>query len=381
MNSNSSEGERRRRLVVAIGPPKTASTSLQNFLAKYVTIRNNRHAVQAFDEWHYPMFFGRDNGFKELEKGYDDPDYVKIRDLLQRQSPSMNLVLASEYLIRYETWLDGRLWKELSNWTGVAKPEIVLISRSPRTSHLISIWKQLTQVKWKPTYGLSFQELLCNKEVTETMEERLALFANPLGVAHRLISSDNLPTYVIDSGGVAQQDSDICHAFSCSVLKVNCTEDPPWVQGLEGVSIQSNARKGDPELSPNQTIEFERIFQERDCAYFEDLRHNSMFHLFYKFDGLWPEDCAGEVRSVAAYRNNASVMLQELRRIMQCPAYEHRVKDTVSEEKDFVMTILLPNMKVQETVAYFTLVLISVAIWWRPFTKGRKRSNHSVPII
>lgn len=370
-----------RRLVVAIGPPKTASTSLQNFLAKYVSRHETGPKVEAFGDWQYPLFFGRDNGINELEKGYDDPQFEKIQEKIQRLSPSVSLVIASERLISYDTWLNGHLWQELSSWTNVATPEIVLISRSPRISHLVSIWKQLTQLKRKPTYGLSFRDLLCSTNATTTLERRLGNFANPLGVARDLIFSNNLPTHVIDTSGVSQKNMDICHAFSCSVLKVNCTEDQKWVQGLEGVSIRSNSRAGNANLTLDQTMELERVFQERDCTYYEELHNNTLFHLLYKGENLWPDECIGHVRGVEAYRYNVTIMLKEFRRIVNCPGYEQGVKRDVTIAKAVDAEIAIPNSKAPEAAAYFILVLLSGISWWKLFARRRGKSNNDGMII
>ena len=387
----SSEGEQGRRLVIAMGPPKTASTSLQNFLATYMSnnndLREGSSRIDAFSDWHYPLFFDRDNGFKELEKGYDHLGFPVIKNMVQNVSSSTNLVLASEYLINYKTWLDGNLWQELANWTGVVQPELVLVSRTPRTSHLVSIWKQLTQVPWKPTYGFSFQELICNTEASAPIERGLGTFSNPLGVAHNIIFSDSLPVYVLDSGGVAQEDMDICHAFCCSVLKVNCTDDQKWVRGLEGVTIRSNTRKGDPGLTREQVTQLDRLFQQRDCAYFADLRNHSMFHLLYRSNDLWPDDCSGSIRSVPAYRYNVTVMLEDFRRVLECPGYSHVHNGTNANESNLEAengplqstpstppTVPLPHAQAPQTASSIILVALLGAFWFRIFPRGRLRS-------
>jgi hypothetical protein len=346
-----------RRLVVYIGPPKTASTSLQSFLAKYATKGGKR--AKAFEGWQYPMFLGAKSGIRYILDGYDDPSFGKIRNEFQRQNTSVNLVVASEYLIYYGTMLNGHIFDLLSNWTNVAIPEVVIQSRSPRIGHLISTWKQQTKaVKTRAWHGWSFHQYMCSNVTETVVTERLGHFVNPIGVAHDMVHKYQLPTYVMDIKGVSQHGLDVCHAFACSIMKVNCTEgNITWVQGLEGVTIHDNSRVGNPQLSSEQKTEMEKIFDQRDCAYRDDLYNHSLFQLLYQHDGFWPEHCT-KTKAMPVFRYNASVMLNEFRRILRCPGYEsgHIQQDFMPEESKTYIS--LPNALPVQAAAYLVLALI-----------------------
>lgn len=315
-----------RRFVVFIGPPKTASTSLEYFLADHVNKKKDGdNTVDAFQSWNYPLFLGYQNGLRELRIGRD-PDAArgKIRKTFQKQDPDMNLVVGSEYFIQYPIFLNGRLFEVLANWTG-RTPEIVLQSRSPRTSHLISCWKQASQVKGKPSTGLTFRQMLCNtnKRIESITRRHVSTYVNPLGMALGIIQKYGISTTVLDMTGIAEQGMDVCHAFACSVLKVNCTSDGKWVQGLEGTVFQDNSRFADPGISKDEIQQMEQVFLQRDCAYYEELYNESNFHLFYRHSGLWPEDCAN-IQPMYQYRYNETLMLDTLRGIIGCSTDEQR---------------------------------------------------------
>jgi hypothetical protein len=141
-------------------------------------------------------------------------------------------VVASEYLISYRNMLNGHIFDLLSNWTNVAIPEVVIQSRSPRVGHLISSWKQQTQVKSpKKWYGWSFHQYMCSNVPETVLLARIGRFVNPIGVAHDMVHKYQLPTYVMDMKGISQRGLDVCHSFACSIMKVNCTEgNITWVR-------------------------------------------------------------------------------------------------------------------------------------------------------
>eukprot|EP00980_Cylindrotheca_fusiformis_P020039 scaffold7132_cov98-Cylindrotheca_fusiformis.AAC.2 len=104
---SSSDSDGRRRLVVFIGPPKTGSTSLQEFLFRHSDIEKRSYA-KAFKGWTYPDFCNRRDGVSSIVKGKNFTYYEQIQTTFRKQKKSLNLVVASEYLINYDRFLNGQ---------------------------------------------------------------------------------------------------------------------------------------------------------------------------------------------------------------------------------------------------------------------------------
>jgi hypothetical protein len=161
----------------------------------------------------------------------------------------------------------------------------------------------------------------------------------------------------MDMQGVSQHGSDVSHAFACSVMKVNCTKgNITWVQGLKGEPIHFNSRSGDPELPSEQTTEMGNVFHQRDCAYRDELYNHPLFHLLYRHDGLWHEDCT-KTKAMPVYRYNPLLMLNEFRRISKCPGYKsghnQQVVESGHTQQEVVLTITQPNQVPMQAAAFF----------------------------
>eukprot|EP00980_Cylindrotheca_fusiformis_P015158 scaffold4189_cov86-Cylindrotheca_fusiformis.AAC.3 len=318
-----------RRLVVYIGPPKTASTSLQVFLAQYLSPKGKgKRRVEAFKQWNFPMFFNDKAGIKRLvdNTGNKTMRYVApIRRTIQNQPKSINLVLASEYLVNYNKVLNDRMFQHLAEWAGVDRVEVALQSRSPRIDHLVSIWKQQTQVKGKLTFGWSFRRYMCSETTTKSANTRLRRFTNPIGLAHDIVYRyKKLPVHVMDMKGATQLGIDVCHGFACSIMKVNCTKGGKWVRGLEGKTVHVNSKKRESGLTREQMEQMEALYQQRDCEYYDELHNHPLFHLHYRHGDFWPNNCSNIVLQEGGsggYRNNSMAMLSDFRKIIQCPGY------------------------------------------------------------
>eukprot|EP00980_Cylindrotheca_fusiformis_P022172 scaffold9072_cov106-Cylindrotheca_fusiformis.AAC.5 len=330
------EDENKRRLVIYIGPPKTASTTLQTFLAKYASPEPKKHkkeAIEAFKDWSYPLFFGRADGLvyyikpseKHTKKTKKTPQYIThVRNEFGRQPRSKNLVVASEYLVYYDIRHKGHVFHMFSTWTNISRPEVVVHSRTPRTSQLISLWKQVSQRKHiKDFYDWSFPRFMCSEAPKKSVVQALDILMNPIGLADTLIHKYGLPTYYVDMEGIAEQELDVCHVFACSILNVNCTDgDNKWVNGIKPKKIRGkNKKDGDPSISDDQFDQMENLFRQRDCAYGDELSHHPLFRPVYLRPEAWPNQCSN-VEAAPSYRHNASLLLEDLRSILNCSGYE-----------------------------------------------------------
>lgn len=356
-------------MVVYIGPPKTGSTSLQAFLAKYASNDTKKAAARkspAFKDWNYPSFMNNKQGLKFIDTS--NKTHIEIREHLLKQDPAKNLVLASEHLIHYDRMLGGKVFDMLSEWTNVEVPEIVLQSRSPRVSHLISNWKQEIHYKDRFTYKMPFHEIMCSEETEGTVTRWLGQHLNPIGVAHDIIFKHELPIHLMDITGVSQQGKDNSHAFACSILKVNCTEGDKWVEGLQGKQLFLNARKGNPEITPEQSAAMEEIFDQRDCIFYDELYDHPLFHLSYRHDGFWPDDCS-TIEAIPEYVMDPSSMLHDFREILECPGYESSSIQLRTEANQLISQARQAPIEVR---AYLVLAIILFCCCTRRLCRRKK---------
>eukprot|EP00980_Cylindrotheca_fusiformis_P002995 scaffold692_cov118-Cylindrotheca_fusiformis.AAC.17 len=281
-------------------------------------------------KWNYPMFFGQKGGLRFVQMngvGFRDPKVRQVQKTLSRQLPSDSLVLASEYL-HHRGCLNGKAFEAFANWTNISTPEIVINSRRPTASHMISLWKEMTNPRNRFWPNWSFYRYVCSRKTK--MERKLGLGLNTIGMAYDMVFTHKLPTHFIEMSGVAARGIDISHAFACSVLKVQCTDDNRWVKGLQNVTIRENSKSKDPNINSTQRSQIEELFLQRDCAYGKDLIEHPLFHHLYEHNESWPQTCSN-VQAVPEYRHKPVVMLKELRRIMECPSLDdHRDVETAS---------------------------------------------------
>eukprot|EP00980_Cylindrotheca_fusiformis_P026008 scaffold15179_cov73-Cylindrotheca_fusiformis.AAC.1 len=86
-------------------------------------------------------------------------------------------------------------------------------------------------------------------------------------------------------------------------------------------SIQENVRSGEAEVTEEQIDRINSVFRQRDCAYGDDVYKHPLFRLFYETSETWPNHCRN-VQAMPTYRRKPRLMLEEIRRIMECPRYD-----------------------------------------------------------
>eukprot|EP00980_Cylindrotheca_fusiformis_P025433 scaffold13706_cov98-Cylindrotheca_fusiformis.AAC.3 len=368
---SSSDIDGSRRLVVFIGPPKTGTTSLQEFLFTHSTIEKRSYA-KAFKGWNYPNFFNNRAGLREIVKGTDHRYYKRIRKIFESQKKSLNLVVASENLINYDQFLDGKVFHLFSNWTDITTPEIVIHYRRPRIEHVLSIWKQFSQVSHgeeKRFRGCTFQQFVCSEVTKPHLRNAVFRLADPIGVAHDMVQKYKLPTYMIDMEGAAEQGVDLSHAFACSIMKVKCIDKNRWVHGLRKDFKHLNSRTGNANITKKQYEHLERTFHQRDCAYRDELRNHSLFHFLFQHNESWPNNC-DHVGTVPAYRHDSSSMIDEMRRIVGCPGYESRHARQVVRKHKAQEYIQLTGAVPIRVAGYALVVVFASTVFWK--RKSRK---------
>eukprot|EP00980_Cylindrotheca_fusiformis_P003431 scaffold766_cov57-Cylindrotheca_fusiformis.AAC.3 len=357
----------RRRLVLYIGPPKTGSTTLQTFLAMYAN-RDSNSAANTMKDWNYPMFFGVRDGIKRSIVN-DSAVQKRVENEFRRhQSSALNLVVASEFLL-----MRSNQYKQFAEWSNVTTPEIVIHSRTPRFAHLQSMWKQQTQGSTKKVwYGWSFRNFICSKFATDFLSAKMSTTLDPIGRAHSILHELKLPVYMMNMAGVEEQGMDISHAFACTILQVNCTTDGnKWVVGIPRTPVRANARSGEAGITKEQIDRIDNVFRQRDCAYGDDVYKHPLFRLFYETSETWPHDCSSNVQVMPTYRQKPSLILEEIRQIMQCRHHpsSSNVETAIKEDSAKVVEIQVP----MNNLSHLILLAIVLFLVFRKLLARRFR--------
>lgn len=275
------------RLVVFVGPHKSASSSIQEFFLRHAPsphndtgkIVQNHHA--SLINWTWPFIVRRRSyqprkGFAPLVTEYKDPGWEKVihETILNvwKTSEKQQLILGTEELDRVGTtpWSGRDGLTAIEKLVTLLQPEsidIVVNYRRPRSHQWISIWKQLTR---KEKNKADYSEYLCRDDAYDMLWEYLDCVANPIGLTDALLDrfGDKATIHILDMDGISKKDLDISHVFACQILKdVPCTDE--WVDGMPHPALL-NQKFGNPGITQEQLDEMESMFLQRDCSYYED---------------------------------------------------------------------------------------------------------------
>jgi hypothetical protein len=265
---------------------------------------------------------------------------------LWKRNPS-NLIIGTEEFDRFGetpwTGRDGiRPIEEILEIIPVdpEKLEIVVMYRTPRHAHWLSIWKQITTGK------TSYHDFICPssgrpKDAFPRVWESLATAANPLGLVE-VLRSKNWNVVLMDMGGVEQKGLDISHTVACDVLQVPCQNG--LVEGVK-VLVRANQRSNtrDPNITLEHKLEIERVLRRRDCAYApQQLELDPGVHVLHRHS-LW-QNCS-DTESYDEYKNT-TFLLNMLQQLAGCQENDRDLRDKPlspyhghdSEESDMLAT-------------------------------------------
>lgn len=304
--NNSSIQNSEGRLVIFVGPHKSASSSVQEFFIHHAHSpknttnpeENKKHPSLVNWTWPYVIrrrMYQSRKGFAPLVTEADDASWEKVlHDTIMEvwnASDSKQLILGTEELDRFgETpWShrDGLLAIEkVIKLLNPGSVDIVLNYRRPRSHQWISIWKQLTRREKKtPAYG----EYLCRANERNMIWEYLDCVANPIGLASALAKrfGSLAKIHVLDMQGVESAELDVSHVLACDILEdVPCSEG--WVEGMAHPP-RLNQKFGNPGITQKQLEEMEWFFIQRDCTFQRTLDTEPSLRVHHG-DSMW-EHC------------------------------------------------------------------------------------------
>ena len=326
------------RLVIFVGPPKCATSSIEQFFAQHApagggggvdasfsSLRRIQTGSSAFQNWTWPRIQNHadGNGLKMLvihrQNQTKQQDIQK--EILEAKETTPNLFLGSEFLVNFQQTKvihDMLTWNSPTPWP---RPEILVNYRTPRSDQLISLYKQKVRGK-KPFRRIAFDTWFCQSE-KDIIYYALDVVMNPLRLV--LESKQNgWKSLLMDMSGVVRNGRDISHAIACDVLGVPCYRG--WVKGSQNEIIKSNEKPGGIEL-PLATLEsMEDLLRQRDCWFQPRLELDGEVLIFYR-DTLW-EGCHEQDMSVDEQLQNTSYLILMLRNTLNCPSSDSNVKNS-----------------------------------------------------
>jgi len=334
--SRHQKGKQKQRLVMLVGPHKSASTSVQAYLIKLAKANVLKHF-----NWSWT---GRD----ESLKGFSGASrYLLMQDTangkerktakIRREAQAdwdrgRSAVAAAEFLDYVAAQPERearasikRLWDWLpTDATRSNNVEVVVMYRTPRSAHLVSAWKQqvqflkaITVEPWResvdkqhrrrkeiPIKPPSLAEWLCKGEYPEVMRYNisaiLAAQLNPFGVAYAYHEYGGADVTMIDMAGV--KDGDIPNSVVCDILKLHCTAEGKLSNyGEKPKARNKKVEPTDLGMSDDDLNEAEEIIRDMDCYYYCQLGSN--LNVLYPKDEVfadgetsWKKCCERDIK-------------------------------------------------------------------------------------
>lgn len=317
----------RQRVVILPGPHKTGTTSVQSFLTSLTKkqLLGNwtwpASSSKAFSDVAHSIFFDpedkhgnlrrkRENIQKIWKKGYSIAIGAELFDYV---GATLGLGSPAELPAVFER-LYSIFPQKIDPFRDMTA---VVMYRTPRSSHLISAWKQQLamgkrkrgrQGVWRAPLQKeanrkykkqppSLSEWLCTGEwqgkVKFHMDKILAAQLAPMSVASAFSKFGNTSVVIGDMSGM----EDISNAVACEVLQVPCTNEG-MVVGYNKTRKVLNQRSNPVELGLNkkEIEQVEDILRRMDCYHYCELRpHVTILHandsMFTEEEG-WNDCCS-----------------------------------------------------------------------------------------
>ena len=312
---------KRQKVVILPGPHKTGTTSVQSFLAS-LSKKN------LLGDWEWPA---------SSSKAFSDVAHSVLLDnedkhgILKRKRAKVqeawkkrhNIVLGAELLDYVAATSTEELSSVFQRLYSIFPSEMdptkdmttVVMYRTPRSSHLVSAWKQqIAMAKrrgggghiWrraiekegvKKGKAPTLSQWLCNGTWEGKMEfnvnKIIETQVNPMGVARAFLRYGNTSIVVGDMSNM----TDISNTVACEVLGVPCTKEQKVVGWNKTKPKLLNQRENPAPLgfSDAEMIQVEDILRRMDCYYFCGMRENAtILHakdVMFTNDNGWQDCC------------------------------------------------------------------------------------------
>jgi len=166
--------------------------------------------------------------------------------------------------------------------------EVVVVHRTPRVKHIISVWHQTGYKENETFHAFLTNQFRYHAHVTSS-----------LGLARQFLERKIRTTIVDDFGSVHGNRTNLCHVLACDVLRdEECTQnhrlsslESPGSVDVSNMRLneQTDDAKGVSmmDLTLEQLTAVDRVMQEYDCGFWESLgwySEQSLLRILYKND-------------------------------------------------------------------------------------------------
>jgi len=305
--NHTTSGEYKQRVVLLVGPHKTASSSVQANLIRWTSEYDNRLPNWSWPQpsfvsscnngpkVFYPYFITLNGSGKEqcLRKQYklwglQEKDLLSDYKNAYRDewSAGKSLVIASEAMdfvssertdgdLMLSRILDGLPWNsnDLSGLQLEGSNDdvtIVVKFRAPRVEHLVSLWHQCCMGSMT-FYEYITIRLPSKKDPIRSLDSLRLV---------EIFLEKGFEVIIIDMEGATNKGYDISDVVACDVLGARCTPVKKII-GENILPLISNVKKhNDLYVSDDQLEMMEKAIRNYDCNFQNMMRHDSLTALY-----------------------------------------------------------------------------------------------------
>mmetsp|Transcript_11635 Transcript_11635/g.22972 ORF Transcript_11635/g.22972 Transcript_11635/m.22972 type:complete len:622 (+) Transcript_11635:397-2262(+) len=336
------------RLLVVVGPRRSATSSVAEFFYKYARGsqfgRASGKIYHPLAKFRWPMVYGVESNKTEIDRPYKrfnhlvtDPDNEPLRkEIIDAIVADYNQDYVDAVIFGGEEFdqvgnIAGqnnnhaavRAIRDVQEATGAPDEcvTIVINYRVPRFEHWVSLYSSKTLLESGEDYDLvdpdnavvsnqflPYTEHMCLETSTWDRMYELLTSMNPMYLAEIYLNPTNglgegWKVAMVDMGGVNKVDGDITHTIGCEILGGKCTEDSRWVKGHVQESFFNAVLERDYNSLPEMEIDnSEQLFLYRDCAYQRDLQKNERFSIVRQ-DYIW-KNCNHDDKEIKSIYNS-----------------------------------------------------------------------------
>mmetsp|Transcript_43628 Transcript_43628/g.48884 ORF Transcript_43628/g.48884 Transcript_43628/m.48884 type:complete len:740 (+) Transcript_43628:282-2501(+) len=342
-----------KKLVVFVGPHRSAASSVEDFFMKYARGRQPGGAhgktYHALGNIRWPLVYGEYSNDTYIEEPYKRFNLLLSSYIDQKlRTEIMNAIKRDWQLGGVSTlFMGGEAFDEVTPFFTVSEGDldsikviqqivdfldipsldcvtILLNYRLSRFDHWLSIYNEF-QSRTTTTRGggdtttytntdtgtdvttgggesaasmRSYEQHICSENEDDKLLRfnELGTSMNPMYLSEQFLSA-GYNVKMIDMTGIPEKSgTDISHVIGCEILQGRC-EESGWVKGHVEESIQNNVIAntewdvGSADALEQKVIEdAETVFLYRDCAYEQELVANPKFQLILQTH-IW-EQCA-----------------------------------------------------------------------------------------